>query len=57
MGLRVKDAGKSECRFVMKRIGIQDLSHAKAGRLPMQVARYEKMRQTVSGEKADGGDE
>jgi len=29
-GLRVKDAGKSECRFVMKRIGIQNLPHAKA---------------------------
>ncbi len=54
MELRVEDAGKSESRFVMERIGIQDLSHAQAGRLPLQVARYEKMRQTVSGEKADG---
>jgi hypothetical protein len=27
----VKEAGKSEGRFVMKRIGVQHLPHAKAG--------------------------
>ena len=32
MGLRVKDIGESESRFVIKRIGM--VSHAKAGRLP-----------------------
>lgn len=30
MGLRVEDAGKSESLSVTERIGIQNLSHAKA---------------------------
>jgi hypothetical protein len=43
MKQRVEDAGASEGHLVMKWIGIQDLSHAKAGRLPAGVSLQEKM--------------
>jgi hypothetical protein len=59
MGLRVEDGGGSECLPVMGRIGVE-LSgfdreqgrmaispHAKAGRLPIQVARHEKVWRTT----------
>jgi len=38
MKQRVEDAGASEGHLVMKWIGIQDFSHAKAGRLPAGVS-------------------
>ncbi len=38
MEQRVKDAGESEGRAVTARIGVQDLPHAKAGRLPAGVS-------------------
>ena len=34
LAVRVEDSGKSECFLVMRRIGIQNLSHSKEGRLP-----------------------
>jgi hypothetical protein len=34
MGLPVKDAGESEGQSIMGWIGVQDLPHAKVGRLP-----------------------
>jgi len=55
MGLRVRDGGRSEGLPVMGGIGIEPpgidrerglaatSSHAKAGRLPNQVARYERV--------------
>ena len=47
MGLRVEDAGKSEGRSVMKRIGIEAhkpiSSHAKAGRLPAGLSSRESL--------------
>ena len=54
--------GESERRAVTVRIGVQDLPHAKASANAafddfQQVSRYETIRQTVSGEKADGEDE
>jgi hypothetical protein len=59
MGLRVEDGGRSECLPVVGRIGVElgecavrafkkgTLSHAKAGRLPIQVARHERAWQTA----------
>ena len=35
LGQRVKDAGESECRSVMERIGVATLLRCKAGRLPV----------------------
>ena len=54
--------GESERRAVMARIRVQDLPGAKASTNAafddfQQVSRYETIRQTVSGEKADGEDE
>jgi len=43
MGLRVRDAGGSEGRFVMNRIGVQTLLHAKAGRLPAGLSSRENL--------------
>ncbi len=62
MEQRVKDAGESERRAVTVRIRVQDLPGAKASANAAfddfrQVSRYETIRQTVSGEKADGEDE
>ncbi|AVK72218.1 hypothetical protein BJN34_0175 [Cupriavidus necator] len=34
LAVRVRDVGKSECRAVMVRIGVETSPHAKAGRLP-----------------------
>ena len=34
LAVRVWEVGKSECRAVMARIGVETSSHAKAGRLP-----------------------
>ncbi len=59
MGLRVEDGGRSECLPVMGRIGVESFDfdreqdqmttslHAKAGRLPIQVARHEKVWRTT----------
>jgi len=67
MGLRVEDGGRSECLSVTGRIGVESLSHdcerdsqttlshAKAGRLPIQVARHEIVWRTVVGGKANDG--
>ena len=35
LGQRVKEAGESECRSVMERIGVEISLRAKAGRLPV----------------------
>ena len=42
MGQWVKEVGESEGRAVMAGIGIPDLSHAKAGRLPTGVSSRER---------------
>jgi hypothetical protein len=67
MGLRVEDGGRSEGRSVMGRIGVESPAsdrehyqvttspHAKAGRLPIQVARHEMVWRTVVGGKANDG--
>ena len=67
MGLRVEDGGRSEGRSVMGRIGVESPAsdrehyqvttspHAKAGRLPIQVARHEIVWRTVVGGKANDG--
>jgi len=59
MDLRVEDGGKSECLPVMGRIGVESFGfdreqdqmatslHAKAGRLPIQVARHDKVWRTT----------
>jgi len=43
MGLRVRDAGGSEGRAVMVRIGVQTLLHAKAGQLPAGLSSRENL--------------
>ena len=62
MEQRVKDAGESESRAVTARIRVLVLPGAKASANAAvddfrQVSRYEKTRQTVLGENADGEDE
>ena len=58
-GLWARDGGRSECLPVMGRIGVESFDfdreqeqmatslHAKAGRLPIQVARHEKVWRTT----------
>ncbi len=56
MEQRVKDAGESESRAVTARIRFQICPARKRADF-RQVSRYEKIRQTISGENADGEDE
>jgi RNA-directed DNA polymerase len=47
----VKDCRKSECRFVMKRIGVETLPHTKVGRLLRQVILYKKFLELLKAGK------
>ena len=52
MGLRVKDWRESECRFVMRRIRVETLPDAKAGRLLCGLD-YEMESRTFLSRKAN----
>ena len=41
LALRVEEQGKSECRSVMGRIGVETSPYAKAGRLPYGLSSQE----------------
>ena len=54
MAVREQDRGRSECRPVIGRIGVETLLHAKAGRRPHGLSLQESLENHLNGGKANG---